>query len=221
MYDVQDVISNMAQHKSILDICTPIVISLAFVQYLAAIWIGFRDKSHAIPIAANTFFFAHDTTFLARGDLFSIVWIPLQIIVAYQIIAYSRREVGIGETIATALGSYAAITAGMYILVWWAEDLLIDPLHIKLFAVMFGICSFFNIPMLLRRGSRKGQSLILAWALFIQAPICFFIQQPLWTASMANRTWYLAGIGLTVLAGVYLVMLNRAPAYGRADLTRR
>jgi len=195
----------------------------AIFQYAGAIWAGFRDKSHNIPIAVSCFFFAHDVTYIILGlpgRWSFLVWIAGHLCVTYQIIAYSRKELGIGNTWLQALGTYAIIQTGMAILVLWMKDLMNDTTHAKLIGVMFVICQLFLIPMLMSRGSRKGQSLLTAWMLLLQAASYFFILRPLQAPEMGTPIFYLAGVATTLLSAVYLWMLYHAPRYNAGSIER-
>ena len=98
----------------------------------------------------------------------------------------------------------------------WFRSMMGDPLFLECFAVSIVFSNLFNIPMLLRRGSRKGKSRLIAWAPAIQTgPVGFFMVHPYLGPYFMQPSWIAAGIANTVLALSYLWMLYRAPAYRR------
>jgi len=98
----------------------------------------------------------------------------------------------------------------------WFRSMMGDPLFLECFAVSIVFSNLFNIPMLLRRGSRKGKSRLIAWAPAIQTgPVGFFMVHPYLGPYFMQPSWITAGIANTVLALSYLWMLYRAPAYRR------
>jgi hypothetical protein len=144
------------------------------------------------------------------------IFVVFELILIWQIITYGRHEVGLGASKWQALASYAAIQAGVYVMFLWFRSMMGDPLYLECFAVSIVFSNLFNIPMLLRRGSRKGQSLVIARAPAIQTgPVGFFTVHPYLGPYFMQPSWIAAGIANTVLALTYLWMLYRAPAYRR------
>jgi hypothetical protein len=103
---------------------------LAYVQIICGVWFGFRDRSHAIPLIATAMFFAHDTYYVLNykywfalghpffvGNLVAMcIFVVFELILIWQIITYSRQEVGLGASKWQACISYAAIQAGVYVM---------------------------------------------------------------------------------------------------------
>jgi len=234
MYQVAEVSANISANDAQLAVWGSISMFLAYVQMFYGAWVGFRDRSYAIPIAANTMFFAHDsyytylhdywfhtiqTPFVMNGWYQMALYLIPELIIAWQIITYGRREAGLGTTWLQGFVSYVAIQIGVYILFLWFREMTGDPLYIDCFAVSVVFSNLFNIPMLLRRGSRKGQSLIIAGALLIQTgPIAFFMVWPAMGDMFRTPLWMVVGAANTILAAVYFYMLWKAPAYKRDTL---
>jgi hypothetical protein len=231
MYSVADVIANIDKNSYNVMILGAICSLCAYVQYFVAVWIGRRDKSHAIPLAANVFFFSHDTHFALKynywfheinhwffkgGWVTIIIWICLEIIVAWQIIVNSGKEIGLGSTLTRRVMSYLAIQTGMYIIFLWLLEVVNDPLNIILNPATIVVSSLFNISMLIQRKSRRGQSLWIAGALVVQQPVFFFLLNPMTHPLFTTPIWYITGAGSTVLASVYFWMLYKAPKYDRS-----
>jgi len=229
MYQISELITNIDAHMTPLLIYGTIANLLAYVQMLYGAWIGFRDRSHAVPLAANTLFLAHDSYYVYNHDYWfntinhpffignwyaMAIFVCIELTIAWQIITYSRNEVGLGNTWFKAFISYVAIQVGMYILFLWLRSMIDDPLYVICFALSVVVANIFNIPMLLNRGNRKGQSLWIAGAITIQTgPVVFFLVNPLLTKAFLSPIWVLAGLTNTVLAAVYFVMLWKAPPY--------
>jgi hypothetical protein len=229
-YTVPDILAYINANTPHLKVFGSLANLLAYVQIIYGVWVGFRDRSHAIPLIATAMFFAHDTYYvlnykywLALGHPFFMgnlvamcIFVVFELILIWQIITYSRKEVGLGESKLRALVSYAAIQAGVYVMFLWFRSMMGDPLYLECFAVSIVFSNLFNIPKLLRRGSRKGQSLVIAWALAIQTgPVGFFMVHPYLGPYFMQLPWIAAGIANTVLAFTYLWMLYRAPEYRR------
>lgn len=232
-YAVPDIIANINANMSSLVIFGTAANLLAYVQIIYGVWVGFRDKSHAIPLAATTMFFAHDSYYVLNheywtttikhpffiGNLVAMaIFVCFELVLMWQIITYSREETGLGKSKLQALVSLIAIQAGMYIMFLWFRAMMGDPLYLECFAVSIVFSNLFNITMLQRRGSRKGQSMIIAWALAIQTgPIGFFLVNPNLGDYFATPIWLAAGGANTVLAFVYLYMLSKARPYSREE----
>ena len=190
-YTIPDILAYINANIPHLRILDALANLLARVQIISDVWIGFRARSSVLYRKSG-------------GD------------VRRQIITYSRHEVGLGASKWQALASYAAIQAGVYVMFLWFRSMMGDSLYLECFAVSIVFSNLFNIPMLLRRGSRKGQSLVIARAPEIQTgPVGFFMVHPYLGPYFMQPSWIAAGIANTVLALSYLWMLYRAPAYRR------
>lgn len=231
MYNMNEVLANIQTNGTALAIFGSVAVGLAYVQCAYGAWVGYKDKSHAVPMIAVMLFFAHDSFYVFNyifdlnpsndpyfaGNFWSMVlFVIIEIIISWQIITYSRKEVGLGDTWLQAFCSFMAIQTGIYIFVLWLKSMIGDPLYLEMFAMSVVVANMFNIPMLMRRGNRKGQRMIIAWALLIQTgPVCFFLVHPNYGAYFFQPIWILAGIANTILAASYVFMLYRAPAYNK------
>lgn len=230
-YVVPDVIAYINANMNYLRVFGTVANLLAYVQIIYGVWVGFRDRSHAIPLFATAMFFAHDSYYVLNydywihtinhpfftGNLIAMsIFVCFELVLMWQIINYSRKEVGLGDTKLQAFVSYVAIQAGVYVMFLWFKSMMGDPLYLECFAVSIVFSNLFNISMLQRRGSRKGQSLVIAWALAIQTgPVGFFLVNPYLGPYFTRTPWIAVGIANTVLAFVYLYMLYKAPRYSR------
>lgn len=229
MYIMDEVLANIKSNGRDLALYGSIANGLAYVQCAYGAWVGFKDKSHAVPMMAVMLFFAHDSFYVfnyllglnASNDPYfagnfwaMVIFVCLEIILGWQIITYSRHEVGLGDTWWQAFFSFMAIQTGAYIFVLWLKSMIGDPLYLEMFAISVVVANMFNIPMLMRRKNRKGQRMVIAWALLIQTgPVCFFLVHPNYGAYFFQPIWVVAGIANTLLAAAYVFMLYRAPRY--------
>lgn len=228
-YVAADVIANINANMSNLIIWGTLANLLAYVQVIYGAWIGYRHKSHAVPLGALTMWFAHDSYYVLNydywintinhpffvGNLVAMsIFVCFELLLMWQIVTYSREEVGFGKSKLMAWVSLIAVQVGVYVMFLWFRSMMGDPLYQEAFVISVVFANLFNIPMLLRRGSRKGQSLIIAAAIAVQTgPVAFFLVNPNLGAYFNTPIWQAAGAANTVLAFVYLYMLWKAPPY--------
>jgi hypothetical protein len=230
VYTIQEVYRNIASNSSRINLVFGLLVVSAYFQMGYAIWLGFKDKSHAIPIVPLMIFFAHDVEhfvnhdywfhtianpFFTAGYWTFPVYIVAELVIMYQILRYSRHEVFPGASFIQSIAIFAALQGCAIVVYIWAHAQMNDPLYL---AVALGLTQFlshaFNIPMLLRRGSRKGQSIIFAVNILLGTGILnWFFGMPLFAEQFRTPVHYAMG-SIVVLIGVaYLYMLHRAPRY--------
>jgi len=230
MYSLQEVYDNIARHSGEIQIVFGLLVVSAYIQMGLAIWLGFRDKSHAIPIVPLMIFFAHDTEHLYRHNYwFKIIghpffmagywtfpiYIAAELVIMFQIIRYSRAELFPGASCRQAIGILIALQICTFVVYVWAHEQLGDPLYL---VVALGVTQFlshaFNIPMLLRRGSRKGQSIFFACNILLGAGILnWFFGLPLFAEQFRTPAHYAMGTVVVLLGSAYLYLLWRTPPY--------
>jgi hypothetical protein len=104
----------------------------------------------------------------------------LEATIAWQIVAYGREEVFGTASKAKAWTLYAFFQAGMVAIYLWLVELFDDD-FLQVVGVITVIGSNMGIALLLRRRSRKGQSVFLATTLLVnQGVISFFFYFPAW-----------------------------------------
>jgi hypothetical protein len=96
----------------------------AYIQYFGAITMGFKDRTHSIPLLGNLWFFAHDTTYVVSvhhwfsGETFWLVkafWGALMVfaccesVVTYQILRFSREDLFPGRSKSQAVLTYIGV----------------------------------------------------------------------------------------------------------------
>lgn len=185
------------------------------VVYVAAIRIGLRDKSYAIPAAALGLNFAWEAVHAARSvatgisvqGVFNIAWALADVLVAYTFLRFGRSELP------------AWVTRKLFI--GWALLLGLTSFAVQLlFLVEFGgedaaryaaflqnlLMSGLFIAMFAARGGARGQSLLIAVAKWIGtlAPTIVF--------GWYGNSPFILGVGIlcSVFDLVYIGLLWRA-----------
>ena len=153
------------------------------IVYIVGIRVGFRDRSYAIPFYALALNFAWELLYTFYGfqinglnvqNVFSAVWLTFDIGILYTYFKYGRKYFP-----SLALNPFAATgtdkTSSAF--VWWSvlglfTALLVEYAVRREFGVAKGagysaflqnlLMSILFITMLVRRGSREGQSLAIA-----------------------------------------------------------
>lgn len=228
MYTVQEVLGNIDANPVWISFMAAFAMLVGYIQCIESVRLGFRDKAHAMPVAAVTYFLAHDSLywvnyfsnhgvsdhwFFASGAYIIAPYNILELILAWQIITYSREELGLGKTWLQAFFSFAAIQIAMYVFLLWTRSVMNDPLYLVTTLSSLFVSQAFMIPLALRRKSRKGQSVFLAATLCIGFGIAHAFYYPLLAEYFRSPIVILAGAVSTVVAAIYLWLVIKAPRY--------
>ncbi|WP_428312944.1 hypothetical protein [Hydrocarboniphaga sp.] len=219
-YDPAAVVANTSQNLGlVLGACIVSFVG-AYMQYFGAIQMGFKHRTHSIPLVGNLWFFSHDTTYvmnfhhwfhevdfwLVRAFWFAlVVFATCECVVTYQILRFSRRDLFPGMSLPQSLASYIGLQLFTYGLFWWFMSMIEDPYYLLSFSTTVVLAPMFNIAMMRARGSRKGFSPFLLtgfvllttgfWAwMFLSDP--YFLQPFYWLVATGN-------IGISVAALFY------------------
>ena len=199
-----------------------------YLCYGEAIRLGFRDKTHAIPVFANMYFFAHDTIFIALFQrwfyevntwLYRLFWVGLvvftvlEVIVHYQTLKYSRQDLFPHLSQQQYIFAYIGMQFAIGILFWFIYTQIDDFLYLISFASTVIISVAFMLPLLHARSSQKGQSRLLAASLIISPIGFFFLFLPAMSSYFASLPYYAVGFVTVVVAVIYMWVLPRYPAY--------
>jgi hypothetical protein len=170
-YDVATVVANTAKHHTLISLLGVVGFAGGFLQCIGLIWMGFKHRTHGMPLICTTWFLAHDSTYLLNHDywynqmdfaLSQNAWYTmgfyniLEFIIIYQTIRYSRHEVFPGLSLMQSIAAFIGAQLLAYAVFWWLMSSIDDPLYYKLFASTALLSPLFNIPMMRARGSRKG-----------------------------------------------------------------
>lgn len=228
-YTVEEILHVFDTQLLLVLLAGAVVFVGAYGQYLEAIRLGFKHRTHAIPWFANMFFFAHDIVFVLLFDrwfnqighwLYQVFWIALIIftlfecVVHYQTLRYSREELFPNLTPRQYWVVYILLQVLVALLFAFIYAHLNDPLFLISFAITEVISNVFNIPMLLRRGSRKGQSFFLAgWLLLGSCLGYFFLFGPLVHPLFRTPLYIAVGIIIILLNVTHVWLMTRFPAH--------
>jgi hypothetical protein len=206
----------------------------AYIQYFGAITMGFKDRTHSIPLLGNLWFFAHDTTYVVNFNhwfhagfwLLKAFWGALAVfalcesVVTYQILRFSRAELFPGQSTRQAVLSYIGLQLFTYGLFWWFLSMVQDPYYLLCFSTTVVIAPLLNIPMMRQRGSRRGFSLLMLSG-FIPLSVGFWLWMVLIDPYFRQPFFYLVAIGNTGIAVAGIFEFLRLPAYqpARAGVT--
>jgi hypothetical protein len=174
-YDPAVIAANTRDHLAWVLLFNGLGFFGGFVQMVGAIWVGFKHKSHGVPLLCATWFLADDATYFlnyqhwfhdmdywpAQGAWFTMIfYVITELTVMYQIMKYSRDEVFPGMSFMQALLSLISLVVLGFAVFWWFMSMLNDPLYLFKFASTIIIGPLWLIPMMRARGSRKGFNLI-------------------------------------------------------------
>jgi hypothetical protein len=164
-----------------------------FLFFGAAIANGFRDKAVSMPIGSTLIFFAHDLLYLLMFDKWFGVyqhWFPMLFWVGL-VITLCMECVFLHITIKFGRAEYAPqLTQNQY------RNLVL--------AAVVGV--FIAIPMMLRRNSSAGQSLLM-WYAYMGMAVCYwlamwpldpFFRSPLWLGLLPLILFSAAAIIFTI-----------------------
>lgn len=151
------------------------------IVYIDGIRIGFRDKSYAIPFYALALNFAWEflyTFFGFRTDgvtvqnVINAVWFAFDIGILYTYFKFGRKYFGWGTDLSTRLHVNENFAFLGWSILGLITALAVEYAFLKEFGVAKGaaysafpqnlIMSILFIAMLVRRGSREGQSMTIA-----------------------------------------------------------
>lgn len=227
MYTIQEVLGNINGRLPLILFAGAVMFIGAYMLYIEAIRIGFKQKTHAVPLFANLYFFAHDMAFIllfrrwfVEVDhwLFKGMWIGLMIfnilelIVLYQTIKYSRSELFPMLSQTQYVGVIGAIFAVAATLFWWIDTLIQDPLFLAHFAITVVMASLMNVTLLLRRRSLQGQSPWLLAGLVLMNIGFFFGYLPTMADVFNAPATYAIGSLIVVINIVQIFVIRRLSA---------
>lgn len=182
MYDAEQVLRYIDEHTTLVLLAAAVACVGGVIQYGEGVRLGFRDRSHGIPLATNLYIFAHDVTYISMYDtwfsvgghwfnrLFWFFILPfalLELVVFSQILRFSNDELFPSLSRVQATAALVAAQVGFLFLFWFVRSLGPDPLYIVSFTTTIIVSNLFYVPMTLRRGSRRGQSVLLGVGLIL------------------------------------------------------
>lgn len=227
-YSTNEVLANIQNSIGSILLGGVVIFVGYYLFYGEAIRLGFRDKTHAVPVFANMYFFAHDIIFIALFQrwfyevdnwLYRVFWFglvvftALEVIVHYQTIQYSQQDLLPGLDRRQYLLAYSGMQLAIGILFWFIYTQIADYLFLISFASTVIVSVAFMLPLLHARSNQKGQSRLLAASLIISPVGFFFLFLPSMSGYFASSPYYIMGIVTVLIAVIYMWCLPRYPAY--------
>ena len=179
MYEISAVLQTIEDNLLWVGVFTVIAWASGFVQIVEAVRLGRRDRLPGVPVGMTVFLLAHDSSFFLRYEhwfgvvdhwYFKLFWVGMGIAVLIELFMVAQflrfgRSVLAPQLSARAfLAIYVAFQASAFVLLWWLQSLLDDPLYLVSLVGTQVAAVIFNVPFLLVRGNARGQSRIYAWA---------------------------------------------------------
>ena len=228
VYEAQEVIGNINDNLAWF-------LSFGVVGMLCNWWLlaesvrlGFRDKTYSIALFATYFWTAHDLAFMLLWhtwfvELDFFVWklfwfnismsLVFEVVFYYQMIKFGLNELFPGFSKRSALVVLFAGQVIAFVVFWYVKMVMGgDIMFLSMMVLTMFACPVFAIPIAMRRGSRRGQSIRLNVIYIIM--VCgiwpaWYITHPLFQSPQ------FIGLGLVTIiwciANVYV--LKRMPPY--------
>ena len=199
----------------------------AYMQYFGAISMGFKHRTHSIPLIGNLWFFAHDTTYVMNFHhwffesdfwLVKAFWFALVVfaccetVVTYQIMRFSRQELFPGMSLPKALASYIGLQLFTYGLFWWFLSMIHDPYYLLSFTTTVILAPLLNIALMRSRGSRRGFSMTMLVG-FVLLSVGFWIWMFLSDEYFLQPFFWMIAIGNVGICLASITEFKRLPEY--------
>lgn len=178
---------NLAQELATFEKQEPLMLFLSLVsmvggtiQFIEATRLTLRDKVMGFPFAYYCIVVVHDAGFalnyhywhtlnfwytsgILHGIIFFVIW---EIGMILWFLPKAHKEYA-SDLPSWAFYAIYAVFQLLVIMAYHMFDLIDDPLDFVGLAPALSISVLFMIPFILRRRSTKGQSRLMAWAIFI------------------------------------------------------
>lgn len=220
MYQIPEVLAHIDQNlKWVLffSACGWIGGTIQFFEGLRLTW---RDKVVGLPLGYIAIVFAHDSTFFLKYDFwFSMqhwyykftaylfaMWPFVELAAIIWLVRVARREVGAGLPPMMFYGIYAIYQITAIVLYTLLVSWIDDPLHLVGWTIAQIINVVFMIPMALRRRSTKGQSRLMAWAIFLSPATTTMLLAPSIAPILLTPIYIAATVCMTVMSLTYIAI---------------
>lgn len=191
-YDPYEVLQAVDDHTAIIAVGMAIAMGLTGLYFFEAVRIGVRQKTFACPLVATLWFLPHDFSFVLHwNDWFQVYdhWLPqvwciglvgtvgLEIFLLGQVIRYGRDELMPAFSQRAFAAVIVAATVGVAAVWFFVRTALDDDLFYISFFLTIVWPVLFTTPQILRRGSRRGTSVLQQACL---APMMWGLYLALW-----------------------------------------
>lgn len=233
MYQPAEVLRYVSDHAVLVVLLGGITLLCNFVYFGEAARLGFRDRCAPMALWGTAIFLAHDGNYLLDyGKWFNtydhwfpkLFWVALCVTFTFELVFFSQIVRFGRAEFAPALSQrmwtlycVGAVAAGV---IGWAivKRVLDDDLYLVSFMVTILLCGPSSMPIMMRRGSRRGFS-PLEFGAFTVMALGFAVTTQLFSASFHNLTWIVlsaaaVGYGLVMIRAVVAL-----PPYRPAEVS--
>ena len=228
MYDPQVVLDGVDAHVVPFLLLSTISFAGLILWYSEAIRIGERDRSFSMPPVITMVWLAHDATLVAHWSdwfggpydhwLMKLYWVAMvctsavEVLFVIQLLRFGRKE--LAPNVSQAFFTVAVLAAQAGTIVIWLslKRIIADDLFQVTFALTAAMFPPFGMALLLRRGSRRGQT-VRMWVGFTIAPAGWFLASIIaFGPPFRSAVWILLGIVTTAWGALTTLLVARAPA---------
>ncbi|HKY92125.1 MAG TPA: hypothetical protein VJM11_13845 [Nevskiaceae bacterium] len=208
MYDAHAALAAIDQNTTSIMACLLITVAFAFIYFLIAFRMAFKQKVYVVPFVGAAVFFWHDLTFVLMFDTWFNVydhwWVKMwwyalcgtvvfEILMLWQVWRYGREE--LWPKLSSAQFGWMIVlgTLGCGALWFLVKFTIHDPLFFTTFAITAIWSVPFHTGIMARRQSRAGQSIAMEVSVIIMissltgafAQIDPFFRSPVFLAFVA------------------------------------
>jgi hypothetical protein len=222
MYDVGEVLARIDAHTGVVVVLLLFGWIGGFVQIVEALRLGFTQRVAGQPIATTVIMLAHDATFSIGYDhwfhevdhiCFKLFWVgmvasnAIELVLLYHWVKFRDTSRGTQPpewavwTLVAVFGLFA------FALWWWVQSLVSDPLDLMGLTVVQVGAVVFGVPMLLGRGTARGQSRVFAWATVLGPGSLGFLFIPYLSPKFAAHPAFFVLAGTTTACAIAFLLL--------------
>jgi hypothetical protein len=222
MYDVADVLTKIDTNVGVVVVLLLFGWIGGFVQIVEALRLGFRERVAGQPIATTMIMLAHDATFSIGYDhwfhevdhiCFKLFWVgmvaanAIELVLLYHWVRFRDTTRGTQPpewAVWTIVGVFGVFAFALW---WWIQSLVGDPLDLMGLTVVQVGAVVFGVPMLLGRGTARGQSRVFAWATVLGPGSLGFLFIPYLSPKFAAHPAFYVLAGTTTVCAVAFLLL--------------
>jgi hypothetical protein len=224
VYDPGAVLNQVSNHVVLIVVLGAVALLCNWYYFFECARLARRDRCAPMALWATTVFIGHDGSYLLKfNDWFhhydhwfpKLFWVGLIVTFSFEVtffvqtIRFGRKE--LGPTLNQAQWTAYCLGALVTGIVFWAvaKYYLDDPLYLMTFLVTFGMCAPATIPLMVRRGTRKGVGIRQMWAYLGIGVGYVLLTTGILRGPFTAPIWILGCIVCAVLAAVILVFVYR------------
>lgn len=159
-----------------------------YTWFVAAIRVGRRDRTYALPVFCIAFWFAHDTSFVARYHTWFVTydhwfmklfWVAVASMILMefefmrQILSYGKTELAPQLSDRAFRWAFVAVLISGIVIWSMIKSVIVDDLYFIAFGITVAIYPPFAIALMLRRNSTRGNSVPM-WIGFLGLAVGMF-----------------------------------------------